>query len=287
MQSHQVFQHIGQFGAVRRFTPAVGVLGRQMRMRQMVHIRQQRAELLTIGANAAHRHAAKAHAMIAAFAPDQPHAGAFAARLVIGECDFQRRIGGFAAGIGEENAVQPIGCHIRNPRGGFKGDGVAKLEGGREIHDRGLLLDRLHNLPPAMPGIAAPQARGTVQNLPPFRRVVMHALSAGEHARAVLEILIVRIGHPERVQIIRARHIDLIHRGISGISIHTNTRGRAGASRRLFSFGAIRGNPLPETHPLAWCRRRSAFPQAGAAPHGGSCRKWFLAAHALPAAARA
>ena len=225
--------------------------------------------------------------MIAAFAPDQPHPRAFAARLMIGERDFQRRISGFAAGISEENAVQPIGCHIRNPCRGFKGDGVAQLEGGREIHDRGLLLDRLHNLPPAMPGIAAPKARGTVQNLPPFRRVVMHALSAGEHARAILEILIVRIGHPERVQIIRARHIDLIHRGFSGILIHTNTRWRAGASGGLSSFGAIRGNPLPETHPLAWCRRRSAFPQAGAAPHGGSCRKWFLAVHALPGAARA
>ena len=200
-----------------RFTPAIAVFRRQMRMRQMVHIRQQRAELLAIGPNAAHRHAAETHTMIAAFAPNQPHPRAFAARLMIGQRDFQRRISGFAAGIGEENPVQPIGCHIRNPRSGFKGDGMAKLEGGREIHDRGLLLDRLHNLPPAMPGIAAPKARGAVQNLPPFRGVVMHALGAGEHARAILEILIVRIGHPERVQIIRARHIDLIHRGISGI----------------------------------------------------------------------
>ena len=217
MQRHQVFQHIGQFGAMRRFTPAIGVLGRQMRMRQMIHIRQQRTELLAIGPNAAHRHAAKAHAMITAFAPNQPHARAFAARLVIGERDFQRRIRAFTARIGEENPVQPIGRHIRNPCGGFKGDGVAKLEGGREIHDGGLFLDGLHNFPPAMPGIAAPKAGGTVQNLPALRRIVIHALGAGEHARAVLEILIVRIGHPERVQIIRARHIDFIHRGISGI----------------------------------------------------------------------
>ena len=97
MQSHQVFQHIGQFGAMRRFAPAIGVLGRQMRMRQMVHIRQQRAELLAIGANAAHRHAAETHAMIAAFAPDQAHTRALPPRLMIGQRDFQRRIGGFAA----------------------------------------------------------------------------------------------------------------------------------------------------------------------------------------------
>ena len=164
---------------------------------------------------------------------------------------------------------------------------MAQLEGGREIHDRGLLLDRLHNLPPAMPSIAAPKARGAVQNLPPFRGVVMHALSTREHARAVLEILIVRIGHPERVQIIRARHIDLIHRGFSGLPNHTNTRWRAGASGGLSSFGAIRGNLPPDTRPLAWCRRRSAFLPIGVTPPAGSCRKWFSAVHALPAAARA
>ena len=266
MQSHQVFQHIGQFGAMRRFTPAIAIFRRQMRMRQMVHIRQQRAELLAIRPDAAHRHAAKAHAMIAAFAPDQPHARAFAPRLVIGQRDFQRRICGFAARIGEENAVHAIGRHIRNPRGGFKGNRVAKLEGGREIHDRGLLLDGLHNLPPAMPGIAAPKARGTVQNLPPFRGVVMHALSAREHARAILEILIVGIGHPERVQIIRARDIDLIHRGFSGIQSHTNTGWRAGASGCWFNRGGVPENPPPDARPQAWCRLRSAFPQAGAVP---------------------
>ena len=224
MQSHQVFQHIGQFGAMRRLAPAIAVLGRQMRMRQMVHIRQQRAELLAIGPDAAHRHAAKTHAMIAALAPNQAHPRAFAPRLVIGQRDFQRGIGAFTTRIGEKHAVHAIGRHIRHARGGFKGDRVAKLEGGREIHDRRLLLDRLHNLSPAMPGITAPKARGTVQNLPALGRVVMHALSAREHARAVLEILIVGIGHPERVQIIRARDIDLIHRGFSGIQRHTNTR---------------------------------------------------------------
>ena len=156
MQSHQVFQHIGQFRAMRRLAPAIAVLGRQMRMRQMVHIRQQRAELLAIGANAAHRHAAKAHAMIAAFAPDQPHARAFAPRLVIGQRNLQRCISGFAARIGEENAVHTLRRHIRHARSGFKGYRVAKLEGGGEIHDGRLLLDGLHNLPPAMPGITAP-----------------------------------------------------------------------------------------------------------------------------------
>ncbi len=88
---------------------------------------------------------------------------------------------------------------------------MAHLEGGREVHDRGLLLDRLDDLAAAVPGVDAPQAGGAVQHLAVVVGVVEHALRAGEHARRGLERAVGREGHPEGVEVVRAA--DLVHGG--------------------------------------------------------------------------
>ena len=142
------------------------VLGR-VGVRQVIDIGQQRAELLAVGADAAHRDAAEADAVIAALAPDQPHALRLAAGALVGERDLQRGVRALGAGVGEEDAVQPGRRVLGDLRRGLEGDRVAELEGRREIHHRRLALDRLGDLAPAVAGIDAPEPRGAVEDLAP------------------------------------------------------------------------------------------------------------------------
>ena len=224
MQRDQVFERVGQMRAMLRLPAAEAVHRRQVGVRQVVHVRQLRAELLAVRADAAHRHAAEAHTVIAAFAPHQPHAMRFTPRAVIGQRDLQRGVGGLRAGIDEEDMVHPFRRHLRHPGGGFEGDGVAQLEGRREIHHRRLLLDGFRDLPPPMAGVAAPEAGRAVQDLLPLRREVGHALGAGEHAGGALEVLVVGVGHPEGVEVVRARRPDLVHGGVLRRVGHRTTR---------------------------------------------------------------
>ena len=66
-------------------------------MREVVDACEHGAEDFAVGDHAADRDAAEADAMIAAFAPDEPRARAFAIGAVIGDGDFERRVGGFRA----------------------------------------------------------------------------------------------------------------------------------------------------------------------------------------------
>jgi hypothetical protein len=59
---------------------------------QVVDAGQHGAEHLAIGRHAAHRQAAKVHAVVAAFAPDQTGAMALAAHAVIGQRHLQRGV---------------------------------------------------------------------------------------------------------------------------------------------------------------------------------------------------
>ena len=211
MQRDQVLQRVGQLGPVLRQAAGEGVAGQVMRVRQVVHIGQHGAELLAVATDAAHGHAAEADAVVAALPPHQPHALALAARLLVGEGDLQRGVRALAAGIGEEDAVQPLGRDLGDARRRLEGDGVAELEGRREIHHRRLLLDGLGDLAPAMAGIAAPQPGGAVDHLLPVRGEIGHALGPGQQAGVGLEVAVVRVGHPERVQIVGTRHGDLVH----------------------------------------------------------------------------
>jgi hypothetical protein len=167
MQGHQAVQLVGQLGAVGGLAAREGVEGGQVGVGQVVHIGQHGAELPAVGADAADRHAAEADAVIAALPAHEAHPLRLAARLVVGQRHLERGVGALAAGIGEEDVVQPLGRQLRHAGGGLEGDGVAELEGGREIQDGGLLLDRLDDLAAAMAGIAAPQPGRAVQHLAP------------------------------------------------------------------------------------------------------------------------
>jgi len=110
--------------------------------------------------------------MIAPLASDQAHPPCVTARAVVGEGDLERGVGAFRPRVGEEHPVEPVGEEVGEPRRSLEGEGVAYLEGGREIHHRRLPLDRLRHLAPAVPGVDAPKSRGRVDHVPPVRRVV-------------------------------------------------------------------------------------------------------------------
>ena len=54
--------------------------------------------------------------------------------------------------------------------------------------------------------------RLTVTSEGRFFRIAASGLGAGEQARLVLEVLVVGIGHPERVEAVRAGDGELVHR---------------------------------------------------------------------------
>ena len=87
-----------------------------MGVRQVVDIGQQGAEMLAVAADAAHRDAAEADAVIAALAPDQPDAQRLAARALIGEGDLQGGVGALRARVGEEHPVDAVRRRSRPAR---------------------------------------------------------------------------------------------------------------------------------------------------------------------------
>src|SRR5579871_562256 len=79
---------------------------------------------------------------------------------------------------------------------------VGELERRREVELAGLALNRGHDRSAVMSGVAAPQSRGAVENLPPLRRVIMHVLGARDEARALLEGAVRRERQPERREVV-------------------------------------------------------------------------------------
>ncbi len=63
---------------------------------------------------------------------------------------------------------------------------MAHLESGGEIEGGGGFLNRLDDLRTVMPGIAAPQAGGAIENGPAVMALVMHAVGRDEQARSCL-----------------------------------------------------------------------------------------------------
>ena len=215
VQRHHPFQVVGQMRAPGGLAAREGVVLQAVCVRQVIDIRQQRAELLAVAADAADRHAAEADAVIAALAPDQPHALAFAAGALIGERDLQRGVGALGAGVGEEDAVEAGRRVFGNLRRRLERDRVAELEGRREIHHRRLLLDRLSDLGPPVPGIDAPEAGGAVDHGAPVAREVVHAFGAREQPRRGLVGPVAGERHPEGIEVVRARG-DLVHGVLGG-----------------------------------------------------------------------
>src|SRR6202023_3149125 len=105
---------------------------------QMIDTGQQRAEMLAVTDDAADRNAAKADAVIAALAADQPGARGLAAHIMIGERDLERGVDRFRAGIAKEYTVEIAGRQRRDPACQFERFRVGKLERRRVIEFRGL-----------------------------------------------------------------------------------------------------------------------------------------------------
>src|SRR5690606_9889501 len=80
---------------------------------------------------------------------------------------------------------------------------MADLEGRRVVQMLDRLLHRLDDLFPAMPGVAAPEARRAVQDLAPVDTAIVHALGGSQQEGVPLELAVPGKGHPEGFQIIR------------------------------------------------------------------------------------
>ena len=79
---------------------------------------------------------------------------------------------------------------------------MSHLERRRVVELSDLVLDGLDYFLPAMPGIAAPEARCSIQNLTSVGRRVMHVFGADKQAGILLELPVCRKRHPECVQIV-------------------------------------------------------------------------------------
>ena len=205
VQREDAFEIIGQMRAGLRLAAGKGVLAGQMGVGQMIDPREHRAENLAVVDDAADRDAAEIHPVIAAFAPDQPHALPLAPRAMIGNSDFQCRFNAFRAGVRVKYMRHPRWRNIDDPVRQFEGAGMAHLEGRRIIHLGGLALDGLCDPGPAMARVAAPQPRRPVEDLPPVGGGVMHPLGLHEHPRRLLELAVRGKRHPEGAQVVGGR----------------------------------------------------------------------------------
>jgi hypothetical protein len=157
----------------------------------------------------------------------------------IGDGDLEGGIHRLRAGVGEEHMVEIAGQHGREPGGQLEGEGVAHLEGGREIHPADLVAHGLDDLLAAVAGIDAPQAGGAVEDLAVVVGGVVHAFRAHEQARLALELPVVGEGHPEGFEIVRGgveiRDVD--SRGHDGCPISGRVAGRLSAIPGLDKSG--------------------------------------------------
>ena len=180
-----------------------GVAGGIMGVAQVVGTRQLREDAAVVD-EAADRNAAEADAVIAALAPDQAGPRALADGALIGDRDLESRIDRFRTRAGEEHPLELVRALARSdggkPLGEIEHDGMAHLEGRGEIEIGDLVRDGFADLPAAMAGIAAPEARGAVQDLAAVLGGVMHAAGAGEQARRLLELPVRGERHPESVE---------------------------------------------------------------------------------------
>ena len=96
----------------------------------MIDARKTGPELLSVIADAAHRHATEVDPMVSALPADQACPAALAPGLVIGDGDLERRFDRFGAGIDVKNMVQVAGRHSGQAVGQLEGLGMTHLEGG-------------------------------------------------------------------------------------------------------------------------------------------------------------
>ena len=164
---------------------------------QVVHPRQQgRAEHLAVGGDAAHTHAAKAHAVVSALTADEDVAVTLAARPVVGQRHLQRGVGRLRAGVAEQHLVQVARGHGRDHVGGLEGLVIAGLEGGGVVQGVELLLDGLVDGLAVVARAHAPEAGDAVEHLASVVRGEVHAAGGHEHARALGKAAVGGEGEP-------------------------------------------------------------------------------------------
>src|SRR5262249_5333518 len=139
---------------------------------------------------------AEADAVVAALAPDQAGARAFAAHVVIGERDLERGVHRLRARIAEEHVVEVAGRERGNPARELERLGMGELKGRRVVERGRFRLDRRDDGVAIVPGIGAPHAGGAVEDGAPVGGVVMHVLGARDQPRRGLERAIGRERKP-------------------------------------------------------------------------------------------
>ena len=129
------------------------------RVPEMIDARnQRRTEYLAVGNDAAHRHAAKVHAVVTLLAANEAGAIALAAGTVIAQRNLQRRIDRLRAGVREEAVIYALGRHARDAFGESQRLVVRHLETHAVIELCNLLLHGLDNLRVAMADAGRPKA---------------------------------------------------------------------------------------------------------------------------------
>ena len=205
MQRDKAVEIIGKVRAPFGLADGEGLLLAIVGHLQMVDAGEQRAELLAVVDDAADRDAAKADAMIAALATDQPHTRRIALHVVIGERDLERGVDGFRAGIAEENVVEIAGRQRGDAARQFERLGMGKLKSRRVIECCRFLLDRRNNRFAVMAGIRAPEPGRAVEELAPVAGDVMHVLGADDDPRPLLEGAVGRERHPIGFEVVGDR----------------------------------------------------------------------------------
>ena len=175
----------------------VGMVDRVVDEAQVVHARQQRRAVdLAVGRNAADRHAAEAHAVVAPLTADEDVAVALTPGAVVGQRHLHGGVGRLGAGIAEQHLVQVAGRHGRDRFGGQEGLVVAHAEGGAVVQRVELLLDGLVDRLAVVARAHAPEAGDAVDDLAAVVRGEVHAVGGHEHARVFLEAAVGREGQP-------------------------------------------------------------------------------------------
>jgi hypothetical protein len=134
--------------------------------------------------------------VIAALAADEARARALAARAMPGERDLERGVDRSEPELQKNTWSRLCRSELDDAVGELEGERVAHLEGGRVVHRRRLPLDRLDDRLPAVPRVAAPQAREAVEDLAVVVGGVVHALGLHHHPRLRLEAAVRGERHP-------------------------------------------------------------------------------------------
>jgi hypothetical protein len=203
VQGDDAFEIVGEMRAPVRLALREGLLGAIVGRRQMVDAGQQRAEEFPVADDAADRDAAEADAVVAALAPDQAGARAFAADVVVGEGDLQRGVDRFRSGVAEEHVIEVGRRQRRDPARQLERLRMRELERRRVVELGGLRADRRDDRIAIVSRVRAPKSGGAVEHRASVGCVVVHVLRAGDQPRSGFERAIGREREPVGLQVVR------------------------------------------------------------------------------------